>query len=95
MRAYYIHSLDWGVWDAVEDKDSTHDHWSKVFPAEIPELVGSVARHLLHTVTEPPGPKDPAYGHRLEEADPEQRHARAAVEVHQLEDVDAALKEDL
>ena len=92
---YDVYSLDWGVWDAVEHKDSPHDERSKVFPAEIPELVGSVARHLLHTVTEPLSPEDPANGHRLEEADPEQRHARAAVEVHQLEGVDAALNEEL
>ena len=92
---YESSSLDWGVGDAVEDKDSPHDERSKVFPVEIPELAGSVARHLLHTVTEPLRPEDPADGHRLEEADPEQRHARAAVEVHQLEGVDATLEEEL
>lgn len=37
----------------VEDKDTEHDERRKVLPAEEPEDVGLVARHLLHTVTEP------------------------------------------
>ena len=52
-----------------------------------------MSRHLLHAVTEPLSPEDPAYGHRLEEANPEQRHPGATVEVHQLEGVDTALQE--
>ena len=94
IMRYESCSLDWGVGNTVEDKDSRHDERCKVFPAEIPELAGPVPRHLLHTVTEPLRPEDPADGHRLEEADPEERHPRAAVEVHQLEGVDAALKEE-
>ena len=90
MRA---HSLDWGVGDTVEYEDSTHDEGSKVFPAKIPELAGLVSCHLLHTLTESLSPEDPANGHRLEETNPEERHARAAVEVHQLEGVNAALRE--
>ena len=83
---------DGAVGDAVEDEHREHHERSEVFPAEIPEHVGSDPGHLLHAVTEPLRSKHPANGDSLEETDPEQRHSRTAIEIHQLEGIDAALK---
>ena len=73
-------------------KPHQHDGRSKVLPAEEPEHSGPSSGHLLHAVAEPLGAEEPADGDRLEEADPEQGHSGRGVEVHQLEQVDAALK---
>ena len=78
---------DGGVGDAVEDEHPEHHERGEVLPAEIPEHVGPDAGHLLHAVTEPLGAEHPADGDGLEEAGPEQSHARAAVEIHQLESI--------
>ena len=67
--------LDRCVGNTVKYEDAAHHHWSEVLPAEVPEHVGPVPGHLLHAVAEALRSKDPAYGHRLEEADPEERHA--------------------
>ena len=54
LRVVVIMAIgDGGVGDAVKDKDSKHDHRSKELPAEIPEDVWLVSRHLLNTVAEP------------------------------------------
>ena len=83
---------DRGVGDDVEDEDKDHDSRGEVFPAEIPELVGFVSGHLLNAVAEPLRSEHPADGDSLEEANPEERHAGAGVEVHQLEHIDSTLK---
>ena len=45
--------LDGLVGDAVEDEHPEHDGGGEVFPTEVPELVGPVSSHLLHTLTKP------------------------------------------
>ena len=50
--------------------------------------------HLLDAVTEPARPEEPPDGDGLEEADPQQGEAGGGVEVHQLEQVHAALKKE-
>ena len=44
---------DGGVGDAVEDEHPEHHHRGEVLPAQEPEHVGLVPRHLLHAVAEP------------------------------------------
>ena len=43
--------------DDVEDEDAEHDERGEVLPAEIPEDVWLVSRHLLDAVAEPVGPQ--------------------------------------
>ena len=45
--------LHWLEGDDVEDEDAEHDEGGKVLPAEIPEDVWLVPRHLLNAVAEP------------------------------------------
>ena len=53
--------------------------------------------HLFDTIAKSIGTKEPSDSDGLEETDPEQSHSRTAIEVHQLESIDAALqkKEDV
>ena len=44
---------DGAVGDAVEDEHRKHDERGEVLPAEIPEDVWLVSRHLLNAVAEP------------------------------------------
>ena len=69
-----------------------HDGGREELPAEVPELGGLPAGHLLDAVAEPLGAEEPADGDRLEEADPEKGHAGGRVEVHQVEEEHATLK---
>ena len=71
-----------------------HDRRCEVFPAQEPEHARLSSGHLLHAVAELLRSKEPADGDRLEEADPQEGHAGGRVEVHQLEQVDSALKHD-
>ena len=83
------------VYEVVFEKiyeDSTDEEWNQVQPIPAPSP-GLVSRHLLHAVTEPRSPEDPAYGYRLDEANPEQHHRRGRVYVHQFDGVEAALQE--
>ena len=67
-----------------------HDTWCEELPADVPELAGLGASHLFDTVAELLSSEEPSDGDGLEEADPQQRHARGGVKVHQLEQVDPA-----
>jgi hypothetical protein len=47
-----------------------HDRRGEIDPADVPELVGSDAHHLVDAVAEFVGAEDPGDGDRLEEATP-------------------------
>lgn len=70
-----------------------HNHWRQHHPAYVPKFIHSYAHHLVNAVAELLRPEDPRYGDRLEEANPENRHAARRVEVHQLKYVDSSLKQ--
>ena len=50
LVAAQLHRLEG---DDVEDEDAEHDEGGEVLPAEIPEDVWLVSRHLLNAVAEP------------------------------------------
>ena len=52
-RVLVAAQLHWLERDDVEDEDAEHDEGGEVLPAEIPEDVWLVPRHLLNAVAEP------------------------------------------
>lgn len=71
-----------------------HDDRSAVLPAYDQKEVRLDSHHLLDAVAELVGPEHPGNGDGLEETDPEERHAAGRVVVHELENVDSALRQE-
>ena len=82
---------DRAVPDKVEHKDEQHEGRGQADPADQPVGREPVANHLFHTVVKVIRSEHPADGHSLEEDAPEQRESTGRVEVHQLENVHAAV----
>jgi hypothetical protein len=69
-----------------------HDSWSKAHPTNRVEYIRSVSDHFFNAITEAFYTKEPRNGNRLEEANPKQGYTTSGIEIHQLKDVNTALK---
>ncbi len=75
----------------VVDENTAHYQGGEDQPTPVPELEWPEANHVLDVVHKLASSIEPGHGHRLEEADPQERHAGGRVEVHDLEQVHSAL----